>query len=207
MTARPPPPITQLRIEQLIPYERNARTHSDAQVDQLVDSIKSFGWTNPILCDTNFLVIAGHGRLLAAKKMKLSTVPCIIIPGLSAAQRKALTIADNKLALNAGWDWETLRLELGDLKGEAALGLVGFSESELSNLFFGENDATAEWRGMPEFTQDDKMAWRTIKVHFKDAPALAAFAKLLGANITDETRYLWYPAAEIEKVADKRYDT
>ena len=104
----------------LIPFAKNARTHSDAQVAQIAASIREFGWTNPILVDGDNGIIAGHGRLLAARKLGMATVPVIELAGLSEAQKRALIIADNKLALNAGWDNELLGLELGDL-GEPRL--------------------------------------------------------------------------------------
>jgi hypothetical protein len=99
----------------LIPYARNARTHSDAQVAQIAASIREFGWTNPVLVDGDNGIIAGHGRLLAARKLGMSTVPVIELAGLSEAQKRAYIIADNRLALNAGWDNELLDLELGEL--------------------------------------------------------------------------------------------
>jgi len=192
-------------VDALLPYAQNARTHSAEQVAQLVASIKEFGWTNPLLIDEHNQLIAGHGRLLAAKQMNDELVPCIVVDNLTDLQRRALIIADNKLALNSGWDFEMLRLEISELKNaEANLNVLGFSESELSNLLLGSNDANAEWRGMPEFDQQDKMAYRTIKVHFKDQDAVNRFAKIVRQKITEETRYIWYPQAEIEKVAHKR---
>jgi DNA modification methylase len=119
----------------LIPYAKNARTHSDAQVAQIAASIREFGWTNPVLVDGENGIIAGHGRLLAARKLGMSTVPVIELSGLSEAQKRAYIIADNKMALNAGWDNELLGLELGDL---AALGfdlsLTGFDDLEIAAL-------------------------------------------------------------------------
>ncbi|WP_352966189.1 site-specific DNA-methyltransferase [Mesorhizobium sp. M1312] len=119
----------------LIPYAKNARTHSDAQVAQIASSIREFGWTNPVMVDGKNGIIAGHGRLLAARKLGMSTVPVIELAGLSDAQKRAYIIADNKLALNAGWDNELLGLELGDL---AALGfdlsLTGFDGREIASL-------------------------------------------------------------------------
>lgn len=113
----------------LIPFAKNARTHSDAQVVQIAASIREFGWTNPILVDGDNDIIAGHGRLLAARKLSMATVPVIELAGLSDAQKRALVIADNKLALNAGWDDELLGLELGELEGLGFdLSLTGFSE-------------------------------------------------------------------------------
>lgn len=119
----------------LIPYARNSRTHSDDQITQVASSIKEFGFTNPILIDSDNSIIAGHGRIMAAKKLGISEVPCIVLAHLSDAQKKAYVIADNKLALNAGWDDELLAIELKDLESlDFDLGLTGFNEDELSGL-------------------------------------------------------------------------
>src|SRR5229473_1036064 len=103
-------------IDRLVPFARNPRTHSDAQIAQIAASIAAFGFNNPILVDTKSGIIAGHGRLLAARKLKLAEVPVIVLDHLSETQKRAYIIADNKLALNAGWDEDLLRLE------KAALG-------------------------------------------------------------------------------------
>lgn len=127
--------VTYKRVEDLIPYVNNARTHSDEQVTQLASSIKEFGFNNPILTDGENGVIAGHGRLLAAKKLGLETVPTIELAGLSEAQKKAYILADNKIALNSGWDEEILKLELDDLQLQGIdLETVGFSDEELQNI-------------------------------------------------------------------------
>jgi DNA modification methylase len=118
-------------IAELIPYARNARTHSDEQVAEIAASIREFGWTNPILVDGANGIVAGHGRVLAAKALGIDPVPCIELAGLSEAQRRAYIIADNKLALNAGWDDALLRVELADLRDMAFdLSLIGFGEAE-----------------------------------------------------------------------------
>lgn len=120
-------------VDSLIPYARNARTHSDAQVAQIAASIREFGWTNPILVDGESGIIAGHGRLLAARKLGMEQVPCIELAGLTETQRKAYILADNKLAMNAGWDEDMLRLELGDLAAmDFDMRMVGFEANELS---------------------------------------------------------------------------
>lgn len=119
----------------LLPYAMNSRTHSDDQVAQIAASIKEFGFTNPILIDDQETIIAGHGRLMAAKKLKLSEVPTITLEGLTEAQKKAYVIADNKLALNAGWDTEALTAELRRLQElEFDLDLIGFDSDELAQL-------------------------------------------------------------------------
>ena len=131
-------------IESLIPYARNARTHSDEQVAQIAASIKEWGWTIPILVDPDGQIIAGHGRVMAARKLGLTEVPVIVAAGWTEAQKRAYVIADNKLALNAGWDEELLRLELGEL-GDLGfdLELTGFDEDELAELLAGEDEPHA----------------------------------------------------------------
>jgi DNA modification methylase len=119
----------------LIPHAKNARTHSDAQVAEIAASIRAFGWTNPILVDGDNGVIAGHGRLLAARKLGMSSVPVIELAGMSEAAKRAYVIADNKLVLNAGWDNELLGLELGELEALGFdLSLTGFSADEIAAL-------------------------------------------------------------------------
>jgi DNA modification methylase len=119
----------------LIPYARNPRTHSDAQVAQIAASIREFGWTNPVLVDAENGIIAGHGRVLAARKLGLEQAPVIELAQMSEAQKRAYVLADNQLALNAGWDDELLRLELADLSELGFdLGLIGFGEGELERL-------------------------------------------------------------------------
>ncbi len=122
-------------LDALIPYARNARTHSDAHVAQIAGSIRAFGWTNPVLVDGDNCVIAGHGRLMAARKLGMDHVPVIELAGLSEAEKRAYVLADNKLALNAGWDDELLGLELGELAGLGFdLSLTGFGENEIAGL-------------------------------------------------------------------------
>ena len=124
--------IEQRAIEALIPYARNSRTHSDAQVAQIAASIREFGFTNPVLVDKDGGIIAGHGRVMAARKLGLKDVPCIALGHLTASQRKAYIIADNRLALNAGWDEELLAVEFADLKDAGFdLELTGFAAGEL----------------------------------------------------------------------------
>jgi DNA modification methylase len=133
-------PRTQIRIEMrlvasLIPYARNARTHSEQQVAQIAASIQEFGWTCPILIDGNDGIIAGHARLLAAQKLGVTEVPVIVLDHLTPAQRKALVLADNKLALNAGWDENLLRIELEELQSlDFNLDLTGFASIEIDEL-------------------------------------------------------------------------
>ena len=127
--------ITQKKVTELIPYVNNSRTHSDEQVAQIAASIKEFGWTNPILVDGSNGIIAGHGRLLAARKLNYTDVPTIELSELTETQKKAYIIADNRLALNAGWDNEMLTIELNDLLADGfALEMLGFDPKELNAL-------------------------------------------------------------------------
>lgn len=127
--------ITEVKVEALIPYAKNSRTHDDAQVAQIAASIKEFGWTNPILVDGEKGIIAGHGRLMAARKLGMTQVPVIELKSMTEAQKKAYVIADNKLAMNAGWDNDFLTLELKDLEAEGFdLALTGFDDKELDAL-------------------------------------------------------------------------
>ena len=131
--------IEQVSIEALIPYARNSRTHSDAQVAQIAASIKEFGFTNPVLIDEDGGIIAGHGRTLAARKLGLDEVPCLRLSHLNEIQKRAYVIADNKLALNANWDDELLKLELHALdEADYKLEMTGFSPEELTKVMFGE---------------------------------------------------------------------
>lgn len=138
-------------IDRLLPYAGNSRTHSDAQVAQVAASIVEFGWTNPILAGADGVIIAGHARLAAARKLGMDEVPVIVLDHLSKTQRRALVIADNKLALNADWDVDALKVEMDSLRDESfALELVGFSQEELGALMevapdveFPEFDETA----------------------------------------------------------------
>ena len=126
--------IVYRKTEELVPYANNARTHTDEQVAQICASIREYGWTNPVLIDEDGTIIAGHGRVRAAKRLGMEDA-CIVLEGLTKAQKKAYAIADNKMALNAGWDDEKLALELEGLKElDFDLSLTGFDEDELTKL-------------------------------------------------------------------------
>jgi len=136
------PQIEHVNVDKLIPYANNARTHSDAQVAQIAASIKEFGFNNPVLISEDGTIIAGHGRLMAARKLGLADVPCIKLSHLTPTQRKAYVIADNQLALNAGWNEELLTIELDELLADNfALEVLGFDPDELKRLM-SENEVT-----------------------------------------------------------------
>ena len=160
--------ITYRNTSELIPYARNSRTHSEAQVAQIAGSIREFGFANPVLIDGENGIIAGHGRLLAAQKLNIDTIPCIVLDHLTKAQQRALVIADNKLAMNAGWDNEMLSLELGELKGlDVDLDLLGFDADELSTLM-GYDDRQAPDSSTKEIDPDNyQMGCRCPKCGFE----------------------------------------
>ena len=138
--------------EKLIPYARNSRTHNEEQIAQIVASIKEFGFTNPILIGDDDVIIAGHGRLMAAQRLGMTEVPVIRLPHLTETQRRALVIADNKIALNAGWDEEMLHLEMEELSElYFDLNLLGFNPDELNEIqLFGEEKSSGN-------TDDDEV--------------------------------------------------
>src|SRR5262252_2738562 len=133
--AWPADKVERRRIAELVPYAQNARTHSEAQVDQIAASIREWGWTIPVLIDEAGLIIAGHGRVLAASKLNLRDVPVMVAVGWTEAQKAAYRIADNQLALNAGWDEALLRIEFGELADVGFdMPLIGFSDSDFARL-------------------------------------------------------------------------
>jgi ParB-like chromosome segregation protein Spo0J len=198
-------------VESLIPYARNARTHSDEQVAQIAASIKEWGWTTPVLVDEDGQIIAGHGRVMAARKLGIEDIPVMVARGWSEAQRRAYVLADNKLALNSGWDMDLLKVELQDI-GEMSFDLdkIGFGVGEMTNLFLdvenGEVNPDEEWKGMPEFDQQDKNSFRHIVVHFETQSDVDEFARLIGQNLTDKTRSIWHPRQIEMDTESKRYD-
>ncbi len=138
-------------VADLVPYARNSRTHSDEQIAQIAASIKEWGWTVPILVDKDGGIIAGHGRVLAARKLGIAEVPVMVARGWTDAQKKAYVIADNQLALNAGWDKDMLKVELGELKGlDFDLALIGFSDLELGGLLADKTAGLTDPNKVPE---------------------------------------------------------
>lgn len=160
--------VEQLAVMDLIPYVNNSRTHSDDQVMQVASSIKEFGFTNPILIDGDGGIIAGHGRLMAAKKLGLVEVPCIRLGHLSEAQRKAYVIADNQLALNSGWDLDSLRVEIERLDElDFDMELLGFDADVISKLL----DIEAELPELPDGDRDP-FQQKTFTLHDEQASVI-----------------------------------
>lgn len=170
-----------IAIDRLIPYARNSRTHSDEQVAQVAASIREFGFTNPVLIDGEGGIIAGHGRVMAARKLGMADVPCIRLAHLTDAQKRAYIIADNKLALNAGWDEEILALELLDLRGEDfALPLSGFTSEELEQIFSAFD--VSPLGEMPQMPSGDRQPFQQVTFTLHDTQAEQVQAALKAAR-------------------------
>ena len=147
--------LTYFKTEELVPYARNSRTHSDEQVSQIMASISEFGFTNPLLVDGDNGIIAGHGRLQAAQRLGMDEVPCLVLDHLTEAQQKALVIADNKLALNAGWDMEMLAIELKELgEMDFDLSLTGFDGDELAAFMSEKTEGLTDEDAVPDVPVD-----------------------------------------------------
>lgn len=181
-------------IEALIPYARNSRTHSDAQVAQIAASIREFGWTNPVLVDGGNGIIAGHGRVLAARKLGFDQVPVIELAHLSESQKRAYVLADNKLAENAGWDDELLRIELEALQAAGFdLSLTGFADDELAALMaeLAGNEGLTDDDAVPEVTDDpvsqpgDVWLLGEHRLLCGDATDPVALETLMGSDLAD----------------------
>lgn len=180
-------------VDGLIPYARNSRTHSDEQVAQIAASIREFGWTNPVLLDGANGIIAGHGRVLAARKLGMAEVPCIELSHLSEAQKKAYIIADNKLALNAGWDNELLALEFGELQELGFdLDLTGFDADELEALMpvevpegLTDEDAVPEVPAEPVTKLGDVWVLGKHRVMCGDSTSIEALEALTQGQLVD----------------------
>ena len=180
-------------ISDLIPYANNARTHSDEQVAQIAASIKEFGFTNPILLDGTNGIIAGHGRLMAARKLGMDTVPCIQLSHLSDKQRKAYILADNRLAMNSGWDTQLLTLELKSLDDEGFdLEMLGFDAKELSDLLqfeqvegLTDEDAVPELPETPVTVEGDIWLLGNHRLMCGDSTSIDAVEKLINGMLVD----------------------
>jgi len=171
-------------LDRLMPYASNARTHSESQVAQLAASMKEWGWTNPILVDEDGTIIAGHGRVMAARQLGFTEAPVMIARGWTEAQKRAYVIADNKLAMNAEWDSEVLAVELDELRDLGfPLPLIGFETAELNELIGTPNVPPLD--GMPAMSDGDRAPFRQVTFTLHDEQhatlerALAA-AKALG---------------------------
>jgi len=180
-------------VDKLIPYAKNARTHSDEQVAQIAGSIKEFGFNNPILVDKDNSVIAGHGRLMAARKLGMDKVPVVELQHLTESQRKAYVLADNRIALNSGWDTSMLSLELQDLKDDIDLSLLGFDPDELDALLnpIEETEGLTDEDAVPETPVEPKTKLGDIyilgnhRLMCGDSTSIDAVEKLVAGTTID----------------------
>lgn len=186
--------IEWLETKGLIPYAKNSRTHSEAQVAQIAGSIKEFGFNNPVLIDEDNGIIAGHGRVMAAQKLGLEAVPCIRLAHLTDTQRKAYVIADNRLALNAGWDDQMLTLELQELDGEDFdLSLLGFEADELNALLnpIKETEGLTDEDAVPDVPEEpitkpgDIYQLGRHRLMCGDSTSIDAVEKLMDGQLAD----------------------
>jgi ParB-like chromosome segregation protein Spo0J len=184
--------IEQIPTADLIPYARNARTHSETQVAQIAGSIQEFGFTNPVLIDADNGIIAGHGRILAAQRLKLESVPCLRLSHLTDAQKRAYVLADNRIALSSGWDEEMLANELSDLHAdEFDMSLLGFDVDELATLLVIDmaNADVADDAEVNESTTDDSIVMSfpvTIEQEIIFRRSVALAKNTLGADSTGD---------------------
>lgn len=180
-------------VETLIPYAKNARTHSDEQVAQIAGSIKEFGFNNPVLIDKEGSVIAGHGRLMAARKLGMTEVPVVRLEHLTESQRKAYVLADNRIALNSGWDSSMLTLELQDLKDEIDLSLLGFDADELDALLnpIEETEGLTDEDAVPEVPEEPKTKLGDIyilgnhRLMCGDSTSVDSIQKLMNGDVAE----------------------
>lgn len=198
------------KLDKIKPYERNARTHSAEQITLLAALMKAHGVDQPIVVDEDGLILKGHGRRLAALEAGFEEFPVAVHRGLSDADKRAMRIADNQVALLSGWDDALLRIEVGELTLSGFdVPLLGFDPGVLKGLMLetatGETNPEYEWDGMPGFDQQNKFGVQRIVVHFADQEAVEKFAALVGQTIGPQTRFIWFPEQSNEIVADKRF--
>ena len=186
------PSIEYKSVDELIPYARNSRTHDKEQVSQIMASIKEFGFTNPILIDDTGTIIAGHGRVQAAQKLNLDTVPTICLDYLTDAQKKAYVIADNRLALNAGWDFDMLKVELEDLNDlEFDVSLLGFDDKEINDILADPTEGLVDEDKVPDLIEDpitkegDLWILGNHRLLCGDSTSIDAVNKLMDGNKSD----------------------
>jgi hypothetical protein len=185
--------IERLNIETLKLAKKNPRYHSEANIAKIARSIETYGWTTPALVTDKLEVIAGHGRIYAARTLGLTEVPCIRLGHLTPKLAEAYRIADNRLGLDSDWDEEMLGSVLKEMKSDIEWDelFTGFSQVEIMSrlgLDLGE-----EWFDMPEFEHGEKAAFRSVMVHFNDQQAVDQFAALLEVTVTAKTKYVWFP--------------
>jgi hypothetical protein len=201
--------IEQIEIDKIIPYINNPRKKRD--IEKVANSIAEFGWQQPIVIDTNNIIIVGHSRFEAAKMLNNKTVP-VVITNISPEKAKAYRIADNKTNEYADWDYSALQKEFTDLlDNNYELDNLGFETHELESLITFDDantkwlDQKEEWEGMPEYEHDDKTPHRSMTVHFMSQKDLETFFQLIKQDCSDKTRWIYFPRQEKQVLKDKGY--
>tara|TARA_B100001093_G_scaffold17076_1_gene15495 strand:- start:2229 stop:2849 length:621 start_codon:yes stop_codon:yes gene_type:complete len=203
--------IEEIEIEKLIPYHNNPRKNQD--VDKVASSLSEYGFQQPIVVDKKLVVIVGHTRLLGAKKLGLKKVP-VLIADLSEAKARGYRIADNRIAEDANWDYDLLKLEI-DLLKEINFNIdeLGFEEQELETIIFQNNhdsrdwlDTEEHWQDMPSFEHTDQSPHRSLTINFVNQDAVDKFFQLIKQDYTEKTKYVWFPSIEKRVVKDKYYE-
>jgi hypothetical protein len=194
-------------IGKVIPYALNAKNHPEQQVAKIAASIAEFGFDQPIVVDPDGVIIKGHGRWEACQKLGIATVPVIVRADLSRAQVKAARIADNKVA-ESDYDMDALGAELQQLDELGFdLTLTGLSEMEI-DAFLGEpveGDPEQTWDGMPEFQNEDQQSAHKVVVHFANMDDFEDFKKLVGQDINEKRKFIWYPEVKYGVYRDQEY--
>ena len=203
--------IKQFKLTDIKPYTKNPRKKID--IEKVANSIKEFGWQQPIVVDKNNIIIAGHSRYEAAKMLKEDTVP-VLVANISEDKAKGYRIADNKTNQYSEWDYDLLHNEFQDLiKDNFELSKLGFNNNELDSILNWDNtnskwlDADEEWQDMPEFNHDNLEPHRRLIVNFGNTDAVEKFFKLVGQDYTDKTKYIDIPFRPRQVLKDKGYGT
>lgn len=198
-------PVDELNVD-----SANANTHPQRNLQAIIDSMREFGQRQVILAreDTN-TVIAGNGRLMAARDLGWSHIACVFVDDDEVTALR-YAIADNRTAELSEWDEEVLQQVLTTIEDEhGSLEATGFDDAAVAELVgevaAGDVDPNEEWEGMPDFEQEDQTAYQTIKVHFECEEDVQEFARLVDQNITEKTKYIWFPEREYETFADKAW--
>lgn len=194
-------------LSRIKPNPDNPRKHSKDQISQIAESMREWGVTWPILVEEDGVIIAGHGRYAAAKRLKLKSYPVIVAQDWSEAQKRAYTIADNRLTELSDWDASQLAKDFASLQlTDFNLELTGFQDFAIDGYVRGiaqsDFDALAEWQGMPEFKAEDiQEGFASVKVRFRNAEDLARFAELMEQFVGEKTKSIWFPVMEDERTS------
>jgi len=199
--------VEQFPIDDLIPYEKNNRTHPPEQINRIANSIAEFGFNQPIVIDEGNIILVGHGRYEAAVKLGLNKVPVVKLTKLTKTQKKAYRILDNKLQGDSTWDFGNLELELSDLE-EDGFDLSTWGLTDLKRYFGDpvEGNPLDEYKDMPEYISEDDTAVQKIIVHFLSRGDVEDFAELVKQKLTEKTKSIWFPAIATRDLKQTRVE-